>query len=88
MSTTMQIIITAARDGGLVAWIDGAEDPAFGGDHGALLKYLGERANDLLKAAAGDKGAHIQPIGKPIVSTRLMTPRVIADALVEQDEIA
>lgn len=55
MTTTTEMTLCAARDGGLVVWLGGQSEPAFAGDLKAFQDYIGSRAQELLANAAREK---------------------------------
>jgi hypothetical protein len=80
----MTINLCAADDGGLVVWINGAENPSFGGDHASFLKYIGGRADELLKAA-NHKDTPVKQSETVRELRRAVSSRSLADNLVALD---
>lgn len=97
MTTTMKFTLCAARDGGIAVWLDGIAEPVFAGDEAAYVKYAGERAKELVTAAAKQKAEEAKTDAAPLhevlvqrAGRAALSPRNLADRLhaVELEETA
>lgn len=90
MTTTMKFTLCAARDGGIAVWLDGIAEPVFAGDETAYVKYAGERAKELVTAAAKQKAEEAKTAAEhmplevtPLAGSRRALNPKLADRLLD-----
>lgn len=96
MNNYISIVIQCARDGGLSIHetLDGAsgQEHVFSGDSKQIAEYVAKRVNDLVNPAkvsssADDIRKHTEEL-RQASRGRSITPRVLADSLIEHEDVA